>query len=113
MMFARVSTRSLASRFERGSSIKKTCASRTCLDAELGIQVRERLVHQEDLRLSHNGTAKSVALALTTGELFWLAFEQSLKAKNRPGLFHTLFDFGFGEVAQFQTKSHVVEDGHV
>ena len=51
---------------------------RTGRNTQFRIQVREWLVHQEDLRIAHNGTNQRYTLALTTGQLFWLAIEQLL-----------------------------------
>ena len=39
------------------------------LHAQLGVEVRQRLVEQEDLRLAHDGAADRDALALAAGEL--------------------------------------------
>ncbi|MNC44525.1 hypothetical protein D3C75_934360 [compost metagenome] len=41
----------------------------THLSAQFGIQVRERLVEQEYLRVTHNGPPHRHPLALTTGEI--------------------------------------------
>ena len=43
------------------------------LHAQLGIQVGERLVEQEHLRMTNDGAAKRDALALTAGKLARLA----------------------------------------
>ncbi len=48
---------------------------RTHLVTKLGVKVRQRLVHQEDLRVTHNGAADGDALALTAGERLRLAVE--------------------------------------
>ena len=45
------------------------------LHAQLGVEVGERLVEEEDLRVSHNGPAHGDALALAAGELARLALE--------------------------------------
>ena len=44
-------------------------------DAELGIEVRERLVHQERLRLAHDRATHRDALPLAARELHRLAVE--------------------------------------
>ena len=46
---------------------------RAGLDPELGVQVGERLIHEEDLRVPHDGAAHGHALALAAGELLGLA----------------------------------------
>src|SRR5579871_2252391 len=55
---------------------------RTSLYAQFRIQVRQRFVHQEDLRLAHNSTTECDTLALTTGKLFGLALEKLGKVEN-------------------------------
>ena len=45
------------------------------LDAELRVEVRERLVHQEDLRLADDRPAQRDALALAARELLGLRLE--------------------------------------
>ena len=44
-------------------------------NAQLGVQVGQRLVEEEDLRLTDNGTAQSNALALAAGQSLGLAVE--------------------------------------
>ncbi len=39
------------------------------LDAQLGVEIGERFVEQEHLRLAHDGAADGDALALAAGEL--------------------------------------------
>ena len=56
------------------------------LDAELGVEVRQRLVHQEDLRVTDDRAAHRDALALTTGEGLRLAVEVLLEAEQLGGL---------------------------
>ena len=56
------------------------------LHAQLGVEVGQRLVHQEDLRLAHDGAAQGHALALAAGELLGLAGEQVLNAQDAPRL---------------------------
>ena len=43
------------------------------LDAQLGVEVGQRLVEQEHLRMAHDGAAERDALALAAGELARLA----------------------------------------
>ena len=37
-------------------------------DTQLGIEVRQRLVHQEDIRLAHDGTRQRHPLTLAAGQ---------------------------------------------
>ena len=52
------------------------------LHAQLGVEVRERLVEQEDLGVADDGAAERDALALTAGELARLALEPFADAEN-------------------------------
>jgi len=45
------------------------------LHAQLGVEVGERLVEEEDWRVPHDGPAHGDALALAAGELARLALE--------------------------------------
>ena len=58
------------------------------LHAELGVQVGERFVHQEDLRITHDGAAESDALTLAAGERLRLAVEQLLDGQDLRSFTH-------------------------
>jgi hypothetical protein len=49
--------------------------------AQLRVEVRERLVHEERLRLAHDRAAHRDALALAAGERGRLAVEQLVEAE--------------------------------
>ena len=51
-------------------------------DAKLGVEIRERLVEQENLRITHDRPAHGDALTLPAGELARIAVEQRSKAEN-------------------------------
>ena len=59
---------------------------RAHLHPELRVQVRERLVHQEGLRLADDRPAHRDALALATGQFAWPLVEQFLEVEHRRGL---------------------------
>ena len=63
-------------------------------DAQLGVEVRERLVEQEHLRIAHDGAAHRDALALAAGELAREALEQRLQAENVGRAVHAAVDLG-------------------
>ena len=65
---------------------------RTGLDAELGVEVRQRLVHEEHLGLTHDGAAHGDALALATGEGLRLAVEVLREVEDLGGLLDALAD---------------------
>jgi hypothetical protein len=52
-------------------------------DPQLGIEVRQRLVHQEDVRLAHDGAGERHALALAAGKLRGLAVQEIVKFDHR------------------------------
>ena len=54
-------------------------------DAQLGVEVRQRLVEQEHLRIAHDGAAHGDALALAAGELARKAVEIGPEAENIGG----------------------------
>ena len=83
------------------------------LHAQLGVEVGQRLVEQEHLRVADDGPADRDALALAARELARLALEQLLDAEDLGGVLHALLDLGLGELAHLQPERHVVVDGHV
>ena len=83
------------------------------LHAQLGVEVGERLVHEEDLGLAHDGAAHGHALALAAGELLGLALEQLLELQHARRLAHAPGDLVFGLVVQAQAEGHVLVDAEV
>ena len=83
------------------------------LDAQLGVEVRERLVHEEDLRAADDGAAEGDALALTAGELLRLAVEELADAQQLGGFLHLAVDLRLRGLAQLEAERHVVVDAHV
>ena len=83
------------------------------LHAELRVQVGERFVHQEDLRIADDRAAQRDALTLAAGERLRLAVEELLDAQNLRGLANELIDLVLRLLAQLQAEGHVVIDGHV
>ena len=55
------------------------------LHAQLGVEVGQRLVEQEHLRVAHDGAAHGDALALAAGELARIAVEQRVEAEDLGG----------------------------
>ncbi|EWS65443.1 hypothetical protein Y695_01300 [Hydrogenophaga sp. T4] len=83
------------------------------LGAQLGVEVGQRFVEQEDLGLAHDGAAHGHALALTTREFARLARQQVTEFEDAGGLVHTLLDLGNRHLLDLQAIGHVVEHGHV
>ena len=83
------------------------------LDAQLGIEVGERLVHQEDRRLADDRPTERDALALAAGELLGLAVEQLVELDGLGGFLDPALDLGLGDLAQLQPEREVLADRHV
>ena len=63
-------------------------------DAQLGVEVAQRLVHQERLRLAHDRAAHGHALALAAGELARLAVHHLVEAEDARHVVHPRGDLG-------------------
>ena len=78
---------------------------RSHLHAELGVQVRERLVHQEHLGIADQCSAQRHPLLLTTRELPWLSFQQWGDAEDLGRLSYPLVEFDLGTFRIFSGKA--------
>ncbi len=83
------------------------------LHAQLGVQVRQRLVHEEDLRLAHDGAAHRHALPLAAGEGLGLAAQVLGEVEDAGRVLDLLPDLGLRHARDLQGEAHVVGDGHV
>ena len=83
------------------------------LDAELGVEVGEWLVHQEHGRLPDDRATERDALALAAGQLLWLAIEELAELDRLRGLVDPTLDLRLGDLAQLQPEREVLADGHV
>ena len=83
------------------------------LDAQLGVEVGERLVHQEHRGLADDGPTERDALALAAGELLGLAIEELVELDGLGGLLDPALDLGLGDLAQLQPEREVLADRHV
>jgi len=83
------------------------------LDPELGVEVGEGFVQEENRRLADDSPTQGDALALAARKLPWLALEQLLDAEDLGGFVYALADLRLGRPAQRQAEGHVVVDGHV
>ncbi|GMA87618.1 hypothetical protein GCM10025868_28680 [Angustibacter aerolatus] len=79
----------------------------------LGVEVRQRLVHEEHLRLADDRPAHRDALALTAGERLRLALEVLLEVEDLGGLLDALADLRLLDAGDLQGEAHVVGDAHV
>ena len=83
------------------------------LHAQFGVEVRQRLVHAEHLRLTHDGAAHRDALTLTAGQLGGLAVQELGEVEDLGGLLDLLAPLVGGHAAQLQREAHVLGDGLV
>ena len=79
----------------------------------LGVEVRQRLVHEEDLRGADDRAAHGHPLALTTGESLRLALEIRLEVEDLGSFLDALADLGLLDAGDLQGEAHVVGDRHV
>ena len=80
---------------------------------QLGVQVGQGFVQQEDGRVTDHGAAQGNTLTLTTGQSLRLTVEQVFDLQDLGGFTHALVDLVLGHLAQFQTESHVLVHGHM
>ena len=86
---------------------------RTGLDAQLRIQVRQGLVHEEHLGLTDDRAAHGDALTLATGQGLGLAVQVGLQVEDLSGLFDALVDLFLGGAGDLQGEAHVLAHRHV
>ena len=83
------------------------------LDPELGVEVGERLVEEEDGGLAHEGTAHGDALALAAGELGRQALEQRRELEHAGGTLDGVGDPLHRCLPHLQAEGEVLVDRHV
>ena len=83
------------------------------LHAELGVEIGERLVHQEDRRVAHQRAAERDTLLLAAGEFARAAFEEVRDVQDLCSVTHLLVDHVPGLFAHLQREGEIVEDGLV
>ena len=83
------------------------------LDAQFGVQVRQRLVEQKDLRVTDDRAAHRDTLTLTARQLLWPPVEQVRDVEDTRCVLDPLFDLRLRELLQPQTERHVLVDGHM
>ncbi len=83
---------------------------RSHVDAELRVEVRERLVHEVRLRLPDDRPPHCHPLPLAARERAWLAIEEGLEPEDVSGLPHALVDLVLRRLSQAQPEGDVVVD---
>ena len=83
------------------------------LDAQDRIEVGERLVEQERLRLAHDRAAERDALALAARQLRRPAIEQAVDSQHPRHLSHAFVDARRLDMSHLQTECEVLANGLV
>ena len=66
-----------------------------CLQPQQRVEVRQRLVHQQDRRVHHDRARDGDALPLTAGQLRGVTIEEAFELEERRPLFHATLDLRF------------------
>ena len=85
----------------------------TRLDAELGIQIGERLIQKKHLGIADQRPSEGHPLTLAARECFGLAAQVLAKAEHVGGVVHLALDLCFRRVSQREREGHIVVDVHV
>ncbi len=83
------------------------------VDAQLGVEIREGLVHQEHRRLAHDRPAHSHPLALAPRQRPGLAVEVLAQLQDLGGALDPLLHLRLGDLGQLQRVGDVLADGQV
>ena len=86
---------------------------RAGLNSEFRVQIRQRLVHQKDLRLTDDGPAHGHALALPSRERLRLPIEVVLEVQELRGFEDACSDLLFAGFGELEREAHVLGDAHV
>ncbi len=86
---------------------------RTRLHPQLGVEVGERLVHEERLRAAHDRARQRDPLTLPARQLRGLAVEQAAEVEAVGGLLHQCRPLGRRHLARPQRELDVPPHGHV
>ena len=83
------------------------------LDAQLGVEVRQRLVHQERLGTAHDRATHRHPLPLATGEVGRLAVEVHGQLEHLGGLVDLALDGVLVDAGKDEREGHVLPHRHV
>ena len=78
--------------------------------SQKGIEVRQRLVHQDHVRLHRQGAGHGDALTLTARQFARIAFQQLFDMHQRCHAFDAAGDLGVRHLGHPQTEADVLED---
>ncbi len=85
----------------------------THLHPQLGVEVGEGFVKEEDLGFAHNRPSDGHTLSLPSGKLLGLALKVVLNLEDVGGFAHPAVDLRLGHLGKPQPKGHVLIDVHV
>ena len=85
----------------------------THLVTKLGVQVGQRLVHQEDLRITHDGAADSDTLALAARKRLGLTVEVLGDTQDLGSGANLAVDLVLGDLLELKRKRHVLVHRHI
>src|SRR5690606_1274703 len=85
----------------------------TGLHTQLRVEVRQRLVHEEHLRLAGDGATHGDTLTLTTREGLRLAAQVLLEVEQLGGLENASGALLLADAGDLEGEAHVLGDGHV
>src|SRR5690606_24596141 len=86
---------------------------RASLHTQLGVEVRQRLVHEEHLRLADDRTAHRDTLTLTAGERLRLAGQVLLEVEELGGLEDASGALLLADAGDLEGEAHVLGNRHV
>ena len=81
--------------------------------AQLLVERAQRLVHQHEVGLEHQGAGHGDALLLAAGQLAGAAVAHLRQFHHLQDLGDALFDLGLADVAHLQREGEVLVDRHV
>ena len=86
---------------------------RSHLHSQLGVEVRQRLVHQERVRLAHDRAPHRHALPLAARQRPRLSLEELLDLERRGSILDPPRDVRLRQFAKLQPEREILLDGHV
>ena len=89
----------------RAQSLMQLGNLRTHLYPELGVQIGERLIHEEYLGTAHNSTAHGYTLSLAAGKRPGLPIQQLLQIQNLRCFPHFFVNLILGNFLSFSPKA--------
>ena len=83
------------------------------LCTQLSVQVGQRLVEKEYLRITNDRTTQCNTLSLTAGESLRLSVEQVSDVEDLSSFLNELLDLVLGNLTELQTERHIVKYCHM